>query len=210
MVYLTDFVNESKFKQAMHLCFQQMKVNPYFPNIQEDVKSTLYKLFFYKLYPMLSGMVNNITEPLIVNECPNLLTDSSWVLHKHHYYKLSVLKYDDYAEYEGEVVCGLFKTLEGHTFVVMNQIGEYDLNIDFFHFDHDWLLRRFHSVVFKIMGDGKLFYKEGINHMTSFDNPSWCHDANLNKINPPYTVVGTTPIFTEILTQVETHDSNNP
>lgn len=209
MVYLNDFVNEQKFLQAMHLCYSRMRSNPYFDQIKDDAKQTLSKLFFHKLFPMLSGFVNTLTEPLTVNHYPTLLTDSNWVLQKHHYYKLTVKKFDDYEEYDGEVVVGIFQTDFGHSLVVMNQIGEYDLNIEFFHFDLDCLLRGFHSIVFKLNVKGELFAKEGRNHMTSIDEPSWCHDANLNKINPPYTVVGTVPIFTEILTKVESNDSNN-
>ena len=209
MVYLNDFVNEQKFLQAMHLCYSRMRSNPYFDQIKDDAKQTLSKLFFHQLFPMLSGFVNTLTEPLTVNHYPTLLTDSNWILQKHHYYKLTVKKFDDYEEYDGEVVVGIFQTDFGHSLVVMNQIGEYDLNIEFFHFDLDWLLRKFHSIVFKLNVKGELFAKEGRNHMTSIDEPSWCHDANLNKINPPYTVVGTAPIFTEILTKVESNDSNN-
>lgn len=209
MVYLSDFVNEQKFQQAMHLCYSQMRTNPYFEQIKADAKQTLFKLFFHKLYPMLSGFVNSVTEPLTINQFPLLLSDNSWILQKHHYYKLSVKKYDDYEEYEGEVVCGIFQTEFGHSFVAMSQLGEYELSIDFFHFDSAWMLRKFHNIVYKLTNTGDLFAKEGRNHMTSIDEPSWCHDSNLNKINPPYTVVGTTAIFTEILTKVETNDSNN-
>ena len=209
MVYLTDFVNETKFQQAMHLCYNRMQSNPYFAQIKDDAKKNLFQLFFHKLFPMLTGFVNTITEPLTVNQCPNFLNESGWILEKHHYYKLSVKKYDDYEEYEGEVFIGIFQTDYGHSLVVMNHVNEHDLNIDYFHFDQELLLRKFHTIVFKLNTSGGLFAKEGRNHMVSIDEPAWCYGGNLKKINPPYTVVGTNPIFTEILTKVESNDSNN-
>lgn len=209
MLYLNEFVNETKFKEGMHFCFNLMRSNPYFESMIQYNKDTLYQLFFYKLFPKLSGLTNALPEPLIVNEYPTFLTDSNWLLGQFQYYKLTVNIADDYEEYEGEIVFGVFKTDFGYSFILMNQLNDSDLEVEYFHFDHAYLLRKFHSCVVKINVKGELFFKTGMNHMVAVDEAGWCHHGNLNKINNPYTVVSSSIILTQVLTQVETHDSNS-